>query len=144
MRILRKILILVSMPLAFQLGMSVFLFDQVKHTQSRIEQEMERKRLAFHLAPVVWRDMLSLIYSGNSRAAFRLLDEFWSKELCVGNLECSDEGALVRATKQRFERMFLEQLRHSRYLHELKELNRDDPRICILQCSKEGPSFEYQ
>lgn len=45
MRISRKILILVSIPLAFQLGMSAFLFDQVQSTQRRIEQELERKRL---------------------------------------------------------------------------------------------------
>lgn len=45
MRISRKILILVSIPLAFQLGMSAFLFDQVQATQKRIEQELERKRL---------------------------------------------------------------------------------------------------
>lgn len=52
MRISSKILILVSMPLAFQLGMSVFLFDQVKQTQIRIEQETERKRLVAALDKV--------------------------------------------------------------------------------------------
>jgi len=44
-RISRKVLILISMPLAFQLGMSAFLFDQVQSTQRKIEAELERKSI---------------------------------------------------------------------------------------------------
>ncbi len=87
----------------------------------------------FCLAPVVWRDMLDLIYSGNSRTAFHLLDRFWGKGRYAGNLESGEHCELVHTSKEKFAEMLLKQLAYSPYLKELKQLNRGDDRINPLR-----------
>ncbi len=83
----------------------------------------------FSLAPVVWHDLLDLIYSGNSKVAFRLLDKFWKKGTYAGNLGYEEKSGQVHTSKAQFISMFLEQLRHSQYLNGIKALNQGDPHI---------------
>lgn len=91
----------------------------------------------FRLAPSVWGDMLDLIYSGNSELAFRLLDDFWTKGAHATNLETLEHSCeIVRTSKEKFKRMFLEQLRHSPYLAGVKRLNSANARIRTLRVAQ--------
>ncbi|MFA6210107.1 MAG: hypothetical protein WCT03_01275 [Candidatus Obscuribacterales bacterium] len=85
----------------------------------------------FFLSPMVWTDMLSLIYSGNSELAFSLLDEFWKDKACATNfvLEGNKDYSEVFTTKEQFNELFLHQLSYSSYLTEIKVLNKNDARI---------------
>jgi hypothetical protein len=83
----------------------------------------------FYLAPQIWRDMLDLIYSGNSRVAFSLLHRFWHHGMYTPYMDSRLDCLVCRET---FEKLFLEELSHSAYLSELKQLNQGDARICKL------------
>jgi len=101
----------------------------------------QEKRKLFNLSPKVWGDLLNLVYSGNSRCAFALLDKFWPSNTRAVNLEvdvtdlkdgsCSCKD--VYTSKEKFEKMFLEQLSTSPYLNQLKVLNSGDRHICDLR-----------
>ncbi|MBS2010409.1 MAG: hypothetical protein JST01_25385 [Cyanobacteria bacterium SZAS TMP-1] len=86
----------------------------------------------FTLSPVVWGDMLHLIYSGNSNVAFRLLDRFWPRNAYTDSMETAETTKedcsckRVYTSKARFVKMFLGQIRHSPYIDELRLLNRGD------------------
>lgn len=90
----------------------------------------------FKLSPVVWRDMLNLIYSGNSSTAFNLLDKFWGPSCYATNLEVRDDCREVRTSKKQFEIMFLNKLSESEYLEGLKVLNNQDAHIQALGSQK--------
>ena len=77
----------------------------------------------FYFAPEVWRDLLDLIYSGNSTLAFHLLDRFWQNKTYAGNLENRSDCAVGHTTKEQFVGMFLKQLRHSEYIEGIRQLN---------------------
>ena len=92
--------------------------------------ETHENKTAFCLAPVVWGNMLELIYSGNSKVAFALLDEFWGKGFHAINLE---EPTDKETSKDQFKRIFLRQLESSPYLNDIKRLNRGDSTIQSLK-----------
>ena len=94
----------------------------------------------FILAPVVWGDILNLVYSGNSEMAFSLLDKFWSKSANASNLENNSDCTEVRTSKEQFEKMFLQQLSYSPFLDEIKQLNRSDARIRSLTNTSRIPT----
>jgi hypothetical protein len=87
----------------------------------------------FRLAPAIWGSMLSLIYSGNSKAAFELLDAYWKNGRYAVNLESGKDCETVKTKKLRFENLFLHQLSFSPYLSGLKILNPTDTRIQRLK-----------
>jgi hypothetical protein len=94
--------------------------------RDRAGTEADEDKTRFWLAPLVWGNMLELIYSGNSKVAFSLLDEFWSKGLHAINL---GESTDTETSKDQFKRIFLRQLEYSPYLHDIKLLNRGDSTI---------------
>ncbi len=108
MRISRKILFLVSIPIAFQLGMSVFLFNEVQTSQKRIEQELERKRIVATLDKVHHLHVRSLgaaaFYSINRDAEigkrhFALLKEL-TAEVKVLAQQTSSNAEFAELTKK--------------------------------------------
>ncbi len=100
-------------------------------------ERLKPSQMTFKLAPVVWRDMLNLIYSGNSYIAFNLLNKFWTPSCFATNLEVNDDCTEVRTSKEKFEMMFLHNLSGSEYLQELKVLNNRDARIQALNTQKD-------
>jgi hypothetical protein len=98
--------------------------------------KLEPSQMSFKLAPVVWSDMLKLIYSGNSDIAFSLLEKFWNPSCYATNLEVNDDCTEIRTTKERFQKIFLEQLSDSEYLQGIKMLNNRDARIQALNPQK--------
>ena len=52
MRLTHKIMILISLPLAFQLGVSFFLMDQLNDAEKQLEQELGRMRIVASLDEV--------------------------------------------------------------------------------------------
>lgn len=103
-------------------------------------EKLKPSQMTFKVAPVVWRDMLNLIYSGNSGIAFKLLNKFWSPSCFATNLEVNDDSTEVRTSKEKFELMFLHQLSCSEYLEGLKLLNNRDARIQALNPQKDRAS----
>jgi hypothetical protein len=83
------------------------------------------ERAVFSLVPAVWKHMLELIYTGNSKQAWKFLDLTWPEgELCDG-LEYGK-----KITKKEFVRAFLKQLSTSPYRSGLRKLNADDRFLC--------------
>ena len=106
------------------------LADWHQACNDRAWTETYDNKTIFCLAPLVWGNMLELIYSGNSKVAFTLLDEFWSKGLHAINL---GEPADKETGKDQFKRIFLRQLEYSPYLNDIKRLNRGDSTIQSLK-----------
>jgi hypothetical protein len=106
------------------------LVDWHRACKDRAGTEIYKDKTAFCLAPVVWGNMLELIYSGNSTVAFRLLDEFWSKGLHAINV---GEPTDKETSKDQFKRIFLRQLEYNPYLNDIKLLNRGDSNIQSLK-----------
>jgi hypothetical protein len=92
-------------------------------------EKLKSDQSNFTLAPIIWGDMLKLIYSGNSELAFSLLDKFWSPASYAINLEENDNCTAIRTSKDQFVKMFLQQLARSKYLDKIKQLNKGDVRI---------------
>jgi hypothetical protein len=84
-------------------------------------------------APLVWGNMLELIYSGNSKTAFALLDRFWPEASCAVNIDCGPAGENGGTTREKFISMFLYRLELSNYIEQVKELNKNDLRIQKLR-----------
>lgn len=55
---------------------------------------------SFYLPPVVWRDMLDLIYSGNSQTAFCMLNQYWQKNRYAGNVESGKDSKRIQTRRQ--------------------------------------------
>lgn len=91
------------------------------------------KPCMFRLSFEIWSDMLNLIYSGNAKTAFSMLDEFWKPATYVSNLEIREDGVEVKTSRETFKKMFLKQLAHSPHLNEIKEMNSNDPLIRNLK-----------
>ena len=75
----------------------------------------------------IWKDMLNLIYSGNSKIAWRLLDEAWPKGTMANGFKLDrrkDTYALV--SEAEFKLLFIEKLSHSKYYAGVKKLNPTD------------------
>jgi hypothetical protein len=73
--------------------------------------------------PVLFQNMLSLIYAGNARSAWSYLDQVWPQETCC----YEDELDAKPVTKAQFTEDFKKQLCKSPYWQELKLLNNSDP-----------------
>jgi hypothetical protein len=91
------------------------------------------KLKVFALSPLVWGGMLHLIYSGNSKLAFNMLDQFWPSDVCTDSLEMGSNCTPVYSSKARFVSMFLSQLSYSPYLEGLKKLNQGDSHVANLR-----------
>jgi hypothetical protein len=97
----------------------------------------------FYLAPVVWGDILDLIYSGNSKTAFNLLNKFWTNQMHALNLEYRDCDQ-VRTSRQQFKSILFKQLSCSSLFTQLKQLNSDDyslQKVRIMRDSGESSDF---
>jgi hypothetical protein len=79
----------------------------------------------FVIVPEVWKHMLELIYTGNSKQAWEFLELVWPE----GKL-CNDLEYGKKITKKEFLRQFLKQLSTSPYRHGLRDLNAGDPFLC--------------
>jgi hypothetical protein len=91
------------------------------------------KLRVFALSPVVWGDMLHMMYSGNSKLAFSMLDQFWPSDAYTDSMEMGCTCSPVYTSKGRFVSMFLSQLRYSPYLEGLKKLNQGDSHLAKLK-----------
>lgn len=91
------------------------------------------KLKVFELSPVVWGDMLHLIYSGNSTLAFSLLDQFWPNNVYTDSLEMGRDCTPVYTSRAGFLSMLLSQLSYSPYLEGLKKLNQGDNHLAKLK-----------
>lgn len=72
--------------------------------------------------PAVWSTMLDLIYTGNSKFAWKFLDMYWPDG---ENASYGFDGE-KDLSKSQFKKEFLDQLSSSPYWKELKALNRND------------------
>jgi hypothetical protein len=80
----------------------------------------------FYLSSVVLGDILTLIYSGNSKTAFKAIDEFWEPKTFAVN-------AGRHTSKAEFEKALLRQLSLSPFLTAVQKLNPHDERITSLR-----------
>lgn len=94
------------------------------HTEAYESERAERK-FDFVLDSVLWTKMLNLIYSGNSKQAWTLLDLVWlDRQTCTGLYHGDDY--CKTATKEQFRKEFLKKLSSSPYWKGLLELNPGD------------------
>lgn len=117
-------------------GLNVPLMKLPPPSKSELEALVEECGVEFNeidkntntnLTPVcvssdVWSTMLDLIYTGNSKFAWKFLDLYWANGP-IG--EAAD--SVCDLSKTEFRKKFLDQLSCSPYWKELKALNRNDP-----------------
>jgi hypothetical protein len=81
----------------------------------------------FYLDSIIWKNMLDLVYCGNGDAAWQYLNMVWNKDTSGWREEGVDTGIARRVKPQvsrdEFLLAFKQQLAHSPYYTQLKELN---------------------
>lgn len=91
----------------------------------------------FQLVPVLWKNMLDLIYAGHSDDAWNLLNKSWPQNgKALFTVNPDDEKTFGAHGAAEFKQAFLTQLKKSPYWSGLVSLNNSDPQLGGSSASK--------